>query len=190
MEKYDEIIKSLDKKIKKINENKLISYSEKSYVMFLAIKKMEKNYKSSDDLLIFHQALRNWMCEHVVMVWTGRIKMNYMFSDKYDIRDYLDKKLGVKVTDEIFDIIDKDEEEYKKKNKNLEEYSRYTDLLEECAGNLDTCIDNIEVSLRNIESILFAASSNKKISKKLYKEVMGEMDSIKEYINDVDEYRH
>ena len=42
--------------------------------------------------------------------------MNYMFSDKYDIRDYLDKKLGVKVTDEIFDIIDKDEEEYKKEN--------------------------------------------------------------------------
>ena len=116
--------------------------------------------------------------------------MNYMFSDKYAIRDYLDKKLGVKVTDEIFDIIDKDEEEYKKKKKNLEEYSRYTDLLEECAGNLDTCIDKIEVSLRNIESILFAASSNKKISKKLYKEVMGEMDSIKEYINDVDEDRH
>ena len=116
--------------------------------------------------------------------------MNYMFSDKYDIRDYLDKKLGVKVTDDIFDIIDKDEEEYKKEKKNLEEYSRYTDLLEESAGNLDTCIDKIEVSLRNIESILFAASSNKKISKKLYKEVMGEMDAIKEYINDVDEDRH
>ena len=68
MEKYDEIIKALDEKIKKINENKLISYSEKSYVMFLAIKKMEKNYKCSDDLLLFHQALRNWMCEHVGMI--------------------------------------------------------------------------------------------------------------------------
>ena len=69
MEKYDEIIKSLDEKIKKINENKLISYSEKSYAMFLVIKKMEKNYKSSsDDLLMFHQALRNWMCEHVAMI--------------------------------------------------------------------------------------------------------------------------
>ena len=69
MEKYDEIIKSLDEKIKKINENKLISYSEKSYAMFLVIKKMEKNYKSSsDDLLMFHQALRNWMCEHVTMI--------------------------------------------------------------------------------------------------------------------------
>lgn len=116
--------------------------------------------------------------------------MNYMFSDKYDIRDYLDKKLGVKVTDEIFDIINKDEEEYKKEKKNLEEYSRYTDLLEESAGNLDTCIDKIEVSLRNIESILLSASANKKISKKLYKEVMGEMNCIKEYINDVDEDRH
>ena len=124
------------------------------------------------------------------MIDKEEIKMNYMFSDKYDIRDYLDKKLGVKVTDEIFDIIDKDEREYKKEKKNLEEYSRYTDLMEECASNLDTCIDKIEVSLRNIESILFAASSNKKISKKLYKEVMGEMDAIKEYINDVDEDRH
>lgn len=120
----------------------------------------------------------------------GEIKMNYMFSDKYDIRYYLDKEVGVKVTDEIFDIIDKDEEEYKKEKKNLEEYSRYTDLLEESEGNLSTCIDKIEVSLRNIESILFAASSNKKISKKLYKEIMGEMDAIKEYINDVDEDRH
>ena len=68
MEKYNEIINLLNEKIKKINENKLISYSEKSYVMFLTIKKMEKNYKSSDNLLIFHQALRNWMCEHVGII--------------------------------------------------------------------------------------------------------------------------
>ena len=68
MEKYDEIIKLLDEKINKINENKLISYSETAYMMFLVIKKMENNYKSSDDLLMFHQALRNWMCEHVAMI--------------------------------------------------------------------------------------------------------------------------
>ena len=68
MGKYDEIIKLLDEKIRKINENKLISYSEKAYVMFLVIKKMEKNYKSSDDLLMFHQALRNWMCEHATII--------------------------------------------------------------------------------------------------------------------------
>ena len=67
MEKYDEIIKLLDEKINKINENKLISYSETAYMMFLVIKKMEKNYKSSDDLLMFHQALRNWMSEHVTI---------------------------------------------------------------------------------------------------------------------------
>ena len=112
--------------------------------------------------------------------------MNYMFSNKWDIKYYLDKEVGTKVTDEIFDIIDKDEREYKKEKKNLEEYSRYTDLLEESAGNLDTCIDKIEVSLRNIESILLSASTDKKISKKLYKEVMGEMNTIKEYINDED----
>ena len=115
--------------------------------------------------------------------------MNYMFSDKWDIRYYLDKEVGTKVTDEIFDIIDKDEREYKKEKKNLEEYSRYTEQMEESAGNLSTCLDKIEVSLRNIESILLSASVDKKISKKLYKEVMGEMNSIKEYINDVDEDR-
>ena len=68
MEKYDEIIKSLNEEINKIDKNELISYSEKSYVMFLIIKKMEKNYKSSDDLLMFHQVLRNWMCEHVAVI--------------------------------------------------------------------------------------------------------------------------
>ena len=115
--------------------------------------------------------------------------MNYMFSDKWDIRYYLDKEVGVKVTDEIFDIIDKDEMEYKKEKKNLEEYGRYAEQMEESAGNLSTCIEKIEVSLRNIESILLSASVDKKISKKLYREVMGEMDAIKEYINDVDEDR-
>ena len=68
MGKYDEIIKLLDEKINKINENKLISYSETAYMMFLVIKEMEKNYKSIEDLLIFHQALRNWMCEHVAII--------------------------------------------------------------------------------------------------------------------------
>ena len=68
MEKYDEIINLLNEKINKINKNKLISYSEKAYMMFLTIKKMEKNYKSNEDLLIFHQALRNWMCEHVALI--------------------------------------------------------------------------------------------------------------------------
>ena len=68
MEKYDEIINLLNEKINKINENKLISYSETAYMMFLVIKKMEKNYKSTEDLLMFHQALRNWMCEHVGII--------------------------------------------------------------------------------------------------------------------------
>ena len=115
--------------------------------------------------------------------------MNYRFSDKYDIRDYLDKKVGTDISDEIFDVITKDEEEYKKENKNLEDYCKYTEQMEESAGKLSTCLDKIEVSLRNIESILFVASNERKISKKLYKEIMGEMDCIKEYINDVDEDR-
>ena len=124
------------------------------------------------------------------MIGKEEIKMNYMFSDKYAIRDYLDKEVGIDISDEIFAVIAKDEEEYKKEKKNLEEYSRYTEQMEEIAGNLSTCLDKIEVSLRNIESIFLSASANKKISKKLYKEVMGEMACIKEYINDVDEDRY
>lgn len=115
--------------------------------------------------------------------------MKYMFLDKYDIRNYLDKEVGIDISDEIFAVITKEEEENKKEKKNLEEYSRYTEQMEESAGNLSTCLDKIEVSLRNIESILLSASVDKKISKKLYKEVMREMDCIKEYINDVDEDR-
>lgn len=124
------------------------------------------------------------------MIDKEEIKMNYMFSDKYDIREYLDKHVGIDISDEIFAVITKYEEEHKKEKKNLEEYSRYTEQMEESAGNLSTCLDKIEGSLRNIESILLSASANKKISKKLYKEVMGEMDCIKEYINEVDEDRH
>lgn len=120
--------------------------------------------------------------------------MNYMFSDKYDIRNYLDKQVGVDISDEIFDVITKEEEEYKKEKKSMEDYCKYIEQLEESTGNLSTCIDKIEVHLKNIKSILLSAillsaSGNRKISKKLYKEIMGEMDCIKEYINEVDEDR-
>lgn len=115
--------------------------------------------------------------------------MNYMFSDKYDIRDYLDKKVGADISDEIFDVITKEEQEYKKEKKSLQDYCKYTEQMEESTGKLSTCLDKIEVSLRNIKNILFVASNDKKISKKLYKEIMGEVDCIKEYINDVDEDR-
>ena len=115
---------------------------------------------------------------------------NLYFNDKYDIRNYLDNLVGIDISNEIFSVITKEEREYRAEKERLEYICKYAETMEECAGNLDTCIDKIEVSLRNIESILFAASSNKKISKKLYKEIMGEMDAIKEYINDVDEDRH
>ena len=68
MEKYNEVINLLNEEIDKINKNELISYPESAYVMYLAIMEMERNYKSTDDLLMFHQALRNWMCKHVTMI--------------------------------------------------------------------------------------------------------------------------
>ena len=68
MENYNEVINLLNEKINEINKNELISYPESAYMMFLVIKKMEKNYKSTDDLLMFHQALHKWMCEHVAMI--------------------------------------------------------------------------------------------------------------------------
>ena len=88
--------------------------------------------------------------------------MNYMFSDKYDMREELDKKVGADISDEIFDVITKEEEEYKKEKKSLEDYCKYAEQMEESAGKLSTCLDNIEVSLRNIESILLSASTDKK----------------------------
>ena len=114
---------------------------------------------------------------------------NLYLDDKYDVRNYLDKVLGYDISNEIFDVFEKEERKFEKEEKRLENYCKYTEQMEESAGNLSTCLDKIEVSLRNIESILYAASSNKKISKKLYKEVMEEMSAIKEYINDVDEDR-
>lgn len=115
---------------------------------------------------------------------------NVYFDDKYDVRNYLDKVLGYDISNDIFDVFEKEERKIEKEKKRLEDYCKYAEQMEECAGNLDTCLDKIEVCLRNIESIIFAASANKKISKKLYKEVMGEMTCIKECINDVDEDRH
>lgn len=115
--------------------------------------------------------------------------MNPYFIDKYDVRDYLDKQVGMDISNEIFGIMTKEEEEYKKEKKNLEGYVKYTEQMEESAGQLDTCIEKIEGRLKNIENILFSASATKKISKKLYKEVKEEMDRIKEEINDVEEYR-
>ena len=66
-EKYEEIINLLNDKLDKINKNELIAYGEKSYVTYLTIKKMEKNYKS-DDLLLFRQALCSWMRDHFVII--------------------------------------------------------------------------------------------------------------------------
>ena len=67
LEKYEMIQKMLDSKLEKISKNGLIAYGEKPYVMYLAIKKMERNYKSEDDSLLFHEALCNWMCRNVFL---------------------------------------------------------------------------------------------------------------------------
>lgn len=67
MKKYEMILKMLDDKYERIKKNDLIAYGEKPYVMYIMIKKMEKNYKSEIDLVIFHEALRNWMCKHIFM---------------------------------------------------------------------------------------------------------------------------
>ena len=48
------------------------------------------------------------------MIDKEALQMNYMFLDKYDIRNYLDKEVGIDISDEIFAVITKEEEEYKK----------------------------------------------------------------------------
>lgn len=111
------------------------------------------------------------------------------FRDKYDVRDYLDKAVGVEVSDDIFTIIEKDEREYQREKKRLADYCKYTETLEEGFGNLGTCIDKIEERIAVIERIILDASNSKKMTKKLYNSIQAEIDVLKEDINDIDEYR-
>ena len=67
MKKYEMMLKMLDAIYNRIKESDLIAYSEKPYVMYIEVMKMEKNYKSEFDSMIFHEALRNWMCKHIFM---------------------------------------------------------------------------------------------------------------------------
>lgn len=67
MEKYETMLKLLDEVYECIKKNELIADSEKPYVMYIEVMKMEKKYKSEFDAMIFHEALRNWMCKHIFM---------------------------------------------------------------------------------------------------------------------------
>lgn len=67
MKKYEMILDMLDESYEHIKENERIAYGEKPYVMYIMIKKMETGYKSEFDSMIFHEALRNWMCKHIFM---------------------------------------------------------------------------------------------------------------------------
>lgn len=111
------------------------------------------------------------------------------FRDKYDVRNYLDGVVGMEVSDDIFTVISKDEREFLQEKKRLADFCKYTETMEECAGNLGTCIDKIEERLAAIERIILNASNSKKMTKKLYKSIQDEINTIKEDINDVDEYR-
>ena len=111
------------------------------------------------------------------------------FRDKYDVRNYLDKVVGMEVSDDIFTVISKDEREYLQEKRRLADYCKYTETLEEGLGNLDTCIEKIESRIAVIERIILDASNGKKITKKLYNSIQAEIDVLKEDINDVDEYR-
>ena len=71
--------------------------------------------------------------------------MNYMFLDKYDIRDYLDKQVGIDISDEIFAVITKEEEEYKKKRKILKN------------------IADIQICWKNVQEILILALIKSKL---------------------------
>ena len=111
------------------------------------------------------------------------------FQDKYDVRNYLDKAVGMEVSDDIFTVIEKDEREYLQEKRRLADFCKYAETLEEGFGNLGTCIDKIESKLAAIEQIILDANNNKKMTKKLYKSIQDEIDGLKEDINDVDEYR-
>lgn len=89
------------------------------------------------------------------------------YTDLYDIRDYLDKKIGTKESDEIYDFMERREEEFNKKIKALEDFQKDYEMLEERNGNYASCLDKIEGYLDDIEDLISASRTNKTFRDKL-----------------------
>lgn len=89
------------------------------------------------------------------------------YTDLYDIRDYLDKKIGTKESDEIYDFMERREENLNKKIKALEDFQKDYEMLEERNGNYASCLDKIEGYLDDIEDLISASRTNKTFRDKL-----------------------
>ena len=89
------------------------------------------------------------------------------YTDLYDIRDYLDKKIGTKESDEIYDFMERREEEFNKKIKALEDFQKDYEMLEERNGNYASCLDKTEGYLDDIEDLISASRTNKTFRDKL-----------------------
>ena len=104
------------------------------------------------------------------------------YTDLFDIRDYLDKKIGTKESDEIYDFMERREEEFNKKIKALEDYQKDYELLEERNGNYASCLDKIEKHLDYIEELISVSRTNKTFRDKLN----NILSNIHEEINDLE----
>lgn len=89
------------------------------------------------------------------------------FTDLFDIRDYLDKKIGQKESDEIYDFMERREENLNKKIKALEDFQKDYKILEERNGDYASCLDNVEGYLDDIEALMTVSRMNKTLRGKL-----------------------
>lgn len=89
------------------------------------------------------------------------------YTDLFDIRDYLDKKIGTKESDEIYDFMERREENLNKKIKALEDFQKDYEVLEERNGDYASCLYKIEGYLDDIEALVSASRTNKTFRDKL-----------------------
>ena len=88
-------------------------------------------------------------------------------NDKYDVRDYLDKRLGIEISNEIMEVWNKEE---KKKDEELElckSYYEDYEMIEEANGNYVSCLDALEGHLNDIKTLLSVSRTNKTFRDKL-----------------------
>lgn len=88
-------------------------------------------------------------------------------NDKYDVRDYLDKRLGIEISNEIMEVWNKEE---RKKDENLKLYKSYYEdyeTMEEENGNYASCLDNVEGYLNDIKALISVSRTNKTFRDKL-----------------------
>ena len=94
------------------------------------------------------------------------------YTDLFDIRDYLDKKIGTKESDEIYDFMERREEEFNKKIKALEDYQK--DYEGGVQPEFDIRTDRFEIAIDAVDKINQAVANQVAKNK-------GETEAVKDF---------